>query len=605
MDELPAIQAGDAGKVLSVKSDESGVEFVMPSGGGESKTTEDIEFYVNPATGSDENDGLSAATPFATIAHALSLVPKIINHYVSIELAAGSYTEHVYIEGFTTEITSDQQNDYLGNLEIHGPGAIFTKDAMTDHNCANLEVWRTTSPWNYNPATVFFISGCDIPILIGGRFMGGNNMIFDMTEGYESSYLPPYQASCGILAVNCKQPIWVYRCTFKANTGEKKGGVWAFDTVANVSFCDFNYCNAFYARADGPNGNIVMGEATESNVSEVVCRLLATNHGKVTIGAMSDPYTLDDGKDLMTFGGRIFHHNEEKPLKKNVALYVTRPSSTDEHYMDWDSEDYAFPSIQAALDSLPKRIDSVVTINVNDGARTESAIFEGFLGAGQIKVFVYDDGASSLVPGTAPKVVQLSTSTSVKATLAFVGNRVPIEVKGYNATYKLSVRPYAEAGSAAIVAVNNEGLIRLEAVTLAPASGSEDLSSGILAMNSPVYITGSVVNEMAEVAKVLAGGRVELNTLTGSGNVKLYDCAANGHLSVDASTIANCAKTGSNTIAVDSTSVTWPELIRAFGPRIWSGETDPSTSAKAGDIWINATAVKIRNEANNDWITIS
>jgi len=602
---LPRIQSGDGGKVLSVKTDESGYELSTPSagGGGEERTMYDIEYYVDPATGSDDNSGTTQTAPFATIAKALSLIPKIINHYVFIKLAPGTYTEHVCIEGFRTEITADCYN-YAGFLDIYGPDAIFTKDALDYNFCMNLEVWRHTYPYNYNPETMFFISNCDIPIVIGGHLLGGNDMVFDMSGGYENGLLPPYQSSCAILAVNCKQPISVRSCKFEGNTGEKKGGVWAYESTANVNHCTFDRCNAFYAIADGENGNIIMGEATETNTGEVYSRLQAINHGVVTIAALNDMYTLDTDKDLMKFGGKIYKLNEEIALKKDIVVYVYENANVYYDRMDWDSEENSFPSIQAALDSLPKFIDGTVTINVDKGARTESALFKDFHGAGQIKVFLYDDAVASTTP-TTPKVVQLSPSSSVKATLAFVGNTIPIEFKGYNAAYKFTIKPYAEAGSVAIAAINNAGLIRFESVVIEPVAGYEDISSGILAMNSPVYITGSVVNNMAEVAKVLAGGRVELNTLTGTSNVKLYDCAAYGHLSVDAFTISNCAITGSNSIAVDTSSVTWREFIRAFSPRVWTGASDPGATAKSGDVWINATTVKIRNEANSDWITIS
>lgn len=596
--ELPSIQEGDANKVLAVKSDETGVEFVTPSaGGGESKTTEDIDLYVDPATGSDDNPGTDDL-PFATIAKALSVVPKIINHYVCINLLPGTYTENVYIEGFKTEITPDHYN-YKGLLEIYAEEAVFTSAAMTDWNCSLREVWRTEQPWNQNPTSAFFIANCSVDILIDGS--SATDLVFNMGGAYAT------YGACAIFVANCDQVVWVTKATFAGVTGENIGGVWAQDSRVNVSECAFDYCNAFYVRADGSYADAVVSEATETNISEVYCRLMAIHHGRVTIGAISDPWTLNDDKDLMLFGGKIIHHSVEKALKKDVTVHVTNgPAFAIESMMRWDTTDYPFPTLQSALDSLPKFIDSAVTIVLEDGnaAGRGPAVFEGFHGAGKISVFVGDTGSTQITAGS-EMAIQLTHSTSVKATLAFVGNDIPIAVKGYGSASKLAVVPYAESGSAAIVAVNNGGLIRFEHLIILPVEGEEGISSGILAMNSPVYITGSVVNEMAEVAKVLAGARVELNTLTGSGNVKLYDCAANGHLSVDASTIANCAKTGSNTIAVDSASVTWPELIRAFGPRIWSGETDPSTAAKAGDIWINATAVKIRNEANNDWITIS
>lgn len=55
-------------------------------------TTAPITYYVSP-TGSNTNNGLTVGTPFATVAYALSKLPKYIGHTVTINFAAGTYTE--------------------------------------------------------------------------------------------------------------------------------------------------------------------------------------------------------------------------------------------------------------------------------------------------------------------------------------------------------------------------------------------------------------------------------------------------------------------------------------------------------------------------------
>ena len=45
--ELPVISSGDAGKVLGVKSDETGVEWTTPAGGGGSGVNPSDIFCVN------------------------------------------------------------------------------------------------------------------------------------------------------------------------------------------------------------------------------------------------------------------------------------------------------------------------------------------------------------------------------------------------------------------------------------------------------------------------------------------------------------------------------------------------------------------------------
>ena len=61
-------------------------------------TTKDLTFYVS-TTGNDTNDGLTALTPFKTIEKALSLIPTVVDHTVTINLADGVYAENVVITG--------------------------------------------------------------------------------------------------------------------------------------------------------------------------------------------------------------------------------------------------------------------------------------------------------------------------------------------------------------------------------------------------------------------------------------------------------------------------------------------------------------------------
>ena len=68
----------------------------------------EIVYYVNATTGSDENDGLSADTPFLTIDKAISLSSLKTNSYV-VNIASGDYTIN------TTKVI------YGGALSLIGP----------------------------------------------------------------------------------------------------------------------------------------------------------------------------------------------------------------------------------------------------------------------------------------------------------------------------------------------------------------------------------------------------------------------------------------------------------------------------------------------------
>lgn len=64
-----------------------------------SMTTGNITYYV-ATTGSNSNDGLSAGSPFLTIAYALSKIPKNVYHTITINVASGTYNETILLTSF-------------------------------------------------------------------------------------------------------------------------------------------------------------------------------------------------------------------------------------------------------------------------------------------------------------------------------------------------------------------------------------------------------------------------------------------------------------------------------------------------------------------------
>lgn len=90
----------------------------------------DVEYFVNDSTGSDTNDGLSAATPFKTIQHAFDLIPKFTTgtQYL-INIANGTYNENlglsvngsvIFIYGEDSTATIVQGTTPLGLSGING-----------------------------------------------------------------------------------------------------------------------------------------------------------------------------------------------------------------------------------------------------------------------------------------------------------------------------------------------------------------------------------------------------------------------------------------------------------------------------------------------------
>lgn len=64
------------------------------------KTTAAMNLYVDGTNGADSNDG-SAGKPFKTIQRAINSVPQIVNHVVTVNVAAGTYAEDLIITGFS------------------------------------------------------------------------------------------------------------------------------------------------------------------------------------------------------------------------------------------------------------------------------------------------------------------------------------------------------------------------------------------------------------------------------------------------------------------------------------------------------------------------
>ena len=93
-----------------------------------SATTKNLTFYVNPSTGNDNNNG-SSGSPFKTIAKAVSMIPQIVNHNVTINVADGSYSEGITLAGYVGK----------GSITITGnvttPTAVGLTERISVKNC--------------------------------------------------------------------------------------------------------------------------------------------------------------------------------------------------------------------------------------------------------------------------------------------------------------------------------------------------------------------------------------------------------------------------------------------------------------------------------------
>jgi hypothetical protein len=79
-----------------------------------------ITLYVS-TTGNDSNDGLTIGTALRNIQTAINRIPQIVNHAVTINVAAGTYTESLFITGFMGLGTINLNGDTVvsGNYNIN------------------------------------------------------------------------------------------------------------------------------------------------------------------------------------------------------------------------------------------------------------------------------------------------------------------------------------------------------------------------------------------------------------------------------------------------------------------------------------------------------
>lgn len=93
------------------------------------KTTMDINLYVNATSGLDSNSG-SESSPLKTIAATIRKIPKIVDHVVTINLAAATYWEIAILEKFKGTGTIK----FVGN--VNGNGAyLFQKLIALNCQC--------------------------------------------------------------------------------------------------------------------------------------------------------------------------------------------------------------------------------------------------------------------------------------------------------------------------------------------------------------------------------------------------------------------------------------------------------------------------------------
>lgn len=152
----------------------------------------DTTLYVNGTTGSDTNDG-SEDAPYKTIQAAVNSLPKYVGAYhAQINIASGTYTENVTVEGFYGAF------DTNGSIRIVGNATIVGVLTIKECNCSVDIQLLTISPQS--------------PIAVGINIDSCSSVqMYGVTVDCENAGVSPRGISSTIQPANAK----LVGCTIK------------------------------------------------------------------------------------------------------------------------------------------------------------------------------------------------------------------------------------------------------------------------------------------------------------------------------------------------------------------------------------------------------
>lgn len=206
-----------------------------------------IIYYVNAATGLDSNNGLTSGTAFKTIQKAIDSLPRFLNHQATINVAAGTYNETVFIEGFYGK----------GNIEILGGTSL----ALSDNYIVNSI--------RFNQCTVF----------VKARGFKGSATTKHVFEAYNTIY-GNYEycktdsvtaTYSGVFLVSSKVKIFGSLLSNKANAIQATNGSIAISD-ANSGTGNTNGLNANFGATVAKNGTQPSGTTSEITAGGGVIR---------------------------------------------------------------------------------------------------------------------------------------------------------------------------------------------------------------------------------------------------------------------------------------------------------------------------------------------
>ena len=109
-------------------------------------TTADMTLYVR-TDGNDANDGSAndAAHALKTIQAAINKIPQVVNHTVTVNVAAGTYAEDVYVRGFSGKSAININGNVSAIASAHFINSITVAGCAIHVNVTGLKALTTTA----------------------------------------------------------------------------------------------------------------------------------------------------------------------------------------------------------------------------------------------------------------------------------------------------------------------------------------------------------------------------------------------------------------------------------------------------------------------------
>lgn len=148
------ITVNETGKITAVRQ-------------GLTETTATMYLWVDGVNGSDEEDGKTSLKAFKTIGKAISLIPDILSHSVTVFIADGTYDEGISIS----------QKQGAGTLTISNQGTGAYVDFCVAHNCY-VDIMVIRMKRKQTSLNMFQFRNCTHVYMTQYESVGGNGISF-------------------------------------------------------------------------------------------------------------------------------------------------------------------------------------------------------------------------------------------------------------------------------------------------------------------------------------------------------------------------------------------------------------------------------------------